>query len=236
MTTTATSPSAASGPAAPLQATPAAATRTATAQPTGDTTPDFNRFLTLLTAQLKYQDPMSPTDPTAFVAQLAQFSQVEQQTRTNTLLQQMTAAMSGNGLSQTAALIGRQVKATASSLTVPASGATAPVRLEVSQPNLKNLRLVVTDQTGVALRALPVATGQSSVSFDGRLANGQRLAAGSYGVKLVGDDGTGREQTAGGITTQGQVVEVRTQPNGDHALILADGSQIEASKVTSLAK
>jgi flagellar basal-body rod modification protein FlgD len=37
-----------------------------------------NEFLTLLVAQMKYQDPSNPTDSTTFVTQLAQFSQLEQ--------------------------------------------------------------------------------------------------------------------------------------------------------------
>jgi|SRR5215470_19928997 len=36
-------------------------------------------FLQLLVAQLQYQDPLQPTDGTAFVTQLAQFSDLEQQ-------------------------------------------------------------------------------------------------------------------------------------------------------------
>src|SRR5450755_1956608 len=35
-------------------------------------------FLTLLVAQLKNQDPLSPTDSTQFVGELAQFSSLEQ--------------------------------------------------------------------------------------------------------------------------------------------------------------
>ncbi|HUO32432.1 MAG TPA: flagellar hook capping FlgD N-terminal domain-containing protein [Bryobacteraceae bacterium] len=37
-----------------------------------------NEFLQLLVAQIQYQDPTNPTDSTAFVTQLAQFSSLEQ--------------------------------------------------------------------------------------------------------------------------------------------------------------
>ena len=44
----------------------------------GGVAPTENTFLTLLVAQLKNQDPLSPTDSTQFVSELAQFSQLEQ--------------------------------------------------------------------------------------------------------------------------------------------------------------
>jgi len=40
--------------------------------------PTESMFLQLLVAQMKYQDPTSPQDPTQFVGELAQFSQLEQ--------------------------------------------------------------------------------------------------------------------------------------------------------------
>jgi hypothetical protein len=46
-------------------------------------------FLNLLVTQLRYQDPMSPEDPKDFVAQLAQFSSLEQQINANQNLQDM---------------------------------------------------------------------------------------------------------------------------------------------------
>src|ERR1700750_1931741 len=47
---------------------------------------NFSTFLTLLTTQLKNQDPMSPMDSNQFTQQLVEFSQVEQQIDTNTNL------------------------------------------------------------------------------------------------------------------------------------------------------
>ena len=46
-------------------------------------------FLQLLGTQLKNQDPTNPVDGTQFVAQLAQFSQLEQMINMNSSLQQI---------------------------------------------------------------------------------------------------------------------------------------------------
>jgi flagellar basal-body rod modification protein FlgD len=58
--------------------------------------PTESMFLQLLVAQMKYQDPTSPQDPTQFVGELAQFSQLEQtlgiKQDTDTIVQDMSAA------------------------------------------------------------------------------------------------------------------------------------------------
>ncbi len=50
---------------------------------------DYSNFLTLLTTQLKNQDPLSPMDSTQFTQQLVQFSAVEQQINGNKKLDQL---------------------------------------------------------------------------------------------------------------------------------------------------
>ena len=67
----------------PVSSTPTA-TETAAKSSVGDL--DYNAFLKLLIAQMKNQDPTKPMDSTAFMAQLATFSQVEQSVSTNTKL------------------------------------------------------------------------------------------------------------------------------------------------------
>ena len=63
-------------------------------------------FLTLLMAQLKNQDPTEPMDSTAYVAELATFSQVEQATKTNSKLDSL---LSSSFLSQADQIIGRTI-------------------------------------------------------------------------------------------------------------------------------
>ncbi|KQO69489.1 flagellar basal body rod modification protein [Methylobacterium sp. Leaf469] len=63
-------------------------------------------FLTLLMAQLKNQDPTKPMDSTAYVGELATFSQVEQATKTNSKLDSL---LSSSFLSQADQIIGRTI-------------------------------------------------------------------------------------------------------------------------------
>jgi len=57
---------------------------------------DKDMFMKLLVAQLKNQDPMSPQDGAAFVAQLAQFNSLEQLTNIRQSIEELVAAMAQN--------------------------------------------------------------------------------------------------------------------------------------------
>jgi flagellar basal-body rod modification protein FlgD len=63
---------------------------------------DQDTFLKLLVAQLKYQDPSNPADSTQFLAQTAQFTQVEK-------LGQIAELMQAQQLIGASALVGRTV-------------------------------------------------------------------------------------------------------------------------------
>ncbi len=105
-------------------------TSTSSSSSTSQTnTLNYNSFLQLLVAQLQNQDPTSPTDPTAFVSQLASFSSVEQQVNTNSKLDSL---LTQNWLSQAGSLIGRTIKSSdgatsgaVASVAITSSGATA---------------------------------------------------------------------------------------------------------------
>ena len=91
--------------------TPSTSTTSSTAAATSATAAatnmvDYNSFLKLLVEQLKDQDPTAPSDPTAFMSQLASFSSVEQQVQSNTKLDQL---LTTNSLSQAETIIGKTV-------------------------------------------------------------------------------------------------------------------------------
>ena len=95
-------------------------------------TVDYNAFLTLLVTQLKNQDPTAPTDATAFMSQLASFSNVEQSVQMNS---KMDALLSISQLGQASSLIGR----TATSSDGKTSGVIASVRID-SQGTVATLK------------------------------------------------------------------------------------------------
>jgi flagellar basal-body rod modification protein FlgD len=73
---------------------------------TDGTTLDKEAFLKLLVAQLKYQDPLKPTDAESFMAQTAQFTQVE---KLDEMAESMKAAATTSGLSTASALLGKSI-------------------------------------------------------------------------------------------------------------------------------
>ncbi len=194
----------------------------------------MNEFLHLLTTQLKNQDPTQPTDPTQFVAQLAQFSAVEQQVQTNSSLGTINTTLNTLSLSQYAGMIGHTVNAAATSVAVPDSGSSSALSFAVNQSSLTNVSLVVQDASGHTLRSVPVTGSAGNISFDGLDGNGNRLASGTYAVQLLGTAADGTQQTAGTLSTSGTVKQVTQGSNGSWQLQLQDGRDVEASTVSTL--
>lgn len=75
---------------------------------------DYQSFLKLLVAQMKNQDPTQPMDSTQYVAQLAQFSNVEQSIQVNKKLSELLQV---SAISQANSLLGRTVTSADGSVT-----------------------------------------------------------------------------------------------------------------------
>ncbi|UOM34939.1 flagellar hook assembly protein FlgD [Acuticoccus sp. I52.16.1] len=75
-------------------------------QAAGPSSLDYEAFLRLLVTQMQNQDPLNPMDDTEYIAQLATFSNVEQNIITN---QRLEAVLTAQALGDAGALIGRTV-------------------------------------------------------------------------------------------------------------------------------
>ncbi len=197
----------------------------------------MNQFLTLLTTQLKNQDPTQPTDPTQFVAQLAQFSTVEQLTQSNTTLTSISTSLNGLALGQYSSLINHSVTAPVTSVTVPASGTvSAQMAFTVSDASLTSPHVAVTNASGALVASIPVSGTSGTVTFDGTDGHGNALPAGQYNVAVVGTAvgaALGTTTSAGKLTTTGVVTNVAQGANGAWNLELQNGQIVPANTVTT---
>lgn len=145
-------------------------------------------FLKLLVTQLRYQDPMSPEDPKDFVAQLAQFSSLEQQLNANTNL----------------VAVGKVVQHLADSLGMsrgwrfwgrPCEGGQRPYhlrrpggeRLLPAPRDARQVTVTIFDASGKTIRTLELGSqsaGLRQFTWDGKDAQGKTVPDGSYSYQV----------------------------------------------------
>ena len=127
---------------------------TSTAPSASKNNMDKDLFLKLLVAQLKYQDPSKPADPTQFMAQTAQFTMVEKLEEVAKSQQQLVAAQA---TLQAASLIGRTVSyVNAEGREV--SGVVTSARISGSNPTVR------VGNTDVALSSVREVRNSTSAS------------------------------------------------------------------------
>ena len=107
-------------------------TASSSTSPSGSTTGDKDMFLKLLVAQMKYQDPMNPTDSSQFLSQSAQFTALEKMEAVADQTKQLLGAQMAFGAS---GLVGQKVSYTATDGSV-ASGTVGGVTFGSTGPVL----------------------------------------------------------------------------------------------------
>src|SRR5215831_15855154 len=147
-------------------------------------------FLTLMVTQLKNQDPFKPMDPTQYVGQMAQFSQVSGLTDMNKNITALTDSLRGNQVLDGASLIGRTVIAPGDQIYLSAANgaeARGAMGLIDVPAGASSVQLVVKDSTGALVKtvALDNSTGSHAFTWDGSTDSGTAAAAGSYQIAVV---------------------------------------------------
>ena len=98
---------------------------------TGGQTMGRDAFLKLLVAQLRHQDPLKPQDGSEFVAELAQFSSLEQTIAINDRLDMLALQNRGLANTQVASLVGQTATVRGTMVTSDGTGVGSPVNFSL---------------------------------------------------------------------------------------------------------
>ncbi|MFI8681171.1 flagellar hook assembly protein FlgD [Brevundimonas diminuta] len=180
---------------------------------------NFQTFLSLLTTQLKNQDPLSPVDSNEFTAQLTQMAGVEQQLLTNDLLTGLLKAQQGDGLTGAAQYIGKD-----------ATAVWAATRFEDGEANWSyelaadatDATLQVLDASGKVVWSGPApekTNGMHDFKWDGKTTGGGQVDDGGvYTLKVVAKDGAGKAVDSQ-VLIRGRVTGVEMYDNTPFVII-----------------
>ncbi|MCW1919199.1 flagellar hook assembly protein FlgD [Rhodobacter sp. KR11] len=211
--------------------TPTTTTTPATTASTtaADNKKNYETFLKMMTTQIKNQDPLNPMDSDQLAVQLATFSQVEQQTKTNDLLTQMVSQNNLGAMGQMVGWVGKEAKVSAP---VAFDGGT-PVDVELApRTGATKAVLVAKDGAGNIVSQTEVAVKAGTYEWQGLDTNGNPLPKGQYALSLVSSSATG-ELGTDTLSHYERVSEVRSGTGGIN-LFLANGTEVAASAVTAI--
>ena len=189
---------------------------------------DFETFLKMLTAQMRHQDPLNPVDSTQFATQLATFSSVEQQVRTNELLSALGAQMGALSVSQLSGWVGMTARAE-----MPVHFEGLPVTINTRSSDLADrAELVVRDRDGKEIQRLPIETGRQEFEWAGVSSDGAPLPSGAY-VLSVDSYSADEVIATEPVYVHARIVEAKNE-DGRPILVMDSGQEVEAGDIVGL--
>ena len=138
-----------------------------------------NQFLKLLVTQMQNQDPMNPMDNAQITTQLAQLSTVQGITDLNSTVTGLVSQLQSSQMMQSASLIGQNVLAQGSALSLGSAGAAGGVNLAsaADQVSVNVLNSAGTVIRSLSLGSQPVGLAQFTCSCRCRVCTALRVVA-----------------------------------------------------------
>ncbi|MBN2227390.1 MAG: flagellar hook capping protein [candidate division Zixibacteria bacterium] len=193
-------------------------------------------FLQLLVTQLTNQDPLEPMSDTEYIAQLAQFSSLEQLQNLN---DSMEAGLNWDYLqlqtinnTMATNLIGKDVRATYSSVYLDDNNM-PQINFTVDQYAAK-VHIKILNEDGGVVRTLTMedlVAGEHSIEWDGRDGNHNRMENGTYTISITATDADG-DSLSPSTYIEGRVDGI-VYRNGS-AYLQIDGLEIGLSNVEAI--
>jgi flagellar basal-body rod modification protein FlgD len=187
-------------------------------------------FLTLFTTQLKCQDPLDPVKNEAFVAQLAQFSQLEATTSMDQTLKNYVESMAGERMMSSTSMIGKTVSVPDAPAVVQAG---KPVQGFVTLPTgADGVKLQVFNDKGQQVVTQNLGSqkiGDMPLVWDGKSDTGAQVPDGFYTFRAtVVSQG---KTTTPSVNILSTVTGVNQQADKTILLEVAGGKSVKLSDV-----
>lgn len=163
----------------------------------GNDTLGKEEFLKLLVTQLQYQDPLDPMDNTEFVAQLANFSALEQMQNLNDSFADQSTLIQSLNNTMAVSYIGREAVINADQISVT-DDETGRFGVYLADTASK-VYVDIVDEGGSVVRSLTLGTmgaGSHEVTWDGLDSNGEKVPYGNYTIQVQAADADGAEITS----------------------------------------
>jgi flagellar basal-body rod modification protein FlgD len=144
-----------------------------------------NRFMTLLVAQMRNQDPLNPLDNAQVTSQLAQLSTVAGIDKLNVTLQSLQGSYHASQSMQAANMIGHGVLVPGDEMHLVDGKAVLGVELEGEADSVK---VTVLNASGETVHVLDLGAQQAGTlpaAWDGVLADGTQADEGSYKIEVL---------------------------------------------------
>jgi flagellar basal-body rod modification protein FlgD len=171
-----------------------------------------NRFLKLLTTQLKNQDPLNPLDNAQVTSQMAQISTVSGIESLNATLKTLLQDSKDSQTTQAASLVGQAVMVPGSSLTLSSS---AGVGGFILAGDADAVKVTISDSNGVVVRTMTLGaldTGLHNFAWDGTTDSGAKAVDGAYSIAVEAT--AGKDKVSATALNLGVVRSVINSTNG----------------------
>lgn len=187
-------------------------------------------FLKLLVTQLQHQDPLNPLDDKQFIAQLAQFSSLEQMTNISEGIKALTEKTAQQDMLSAVNYIGKEVTASGSTMT-KAGSAITPVFFTLSDAAATVYANVYDDNNNLIRtdKFTSMQAGEFQFTWDGTDYNGQQASSGQYHVYFSAESSTG--STVFVDTEVSGTVTGLEQSNGSTYFRLSDGRKLNFNDI-----
>jgi flagellar basal-body rod modification protein FlgD len=193
---------------------------------------NFSTFLTMLTTQLKNQDPTSPLDTNQFTQQLVEMTGVEQQLKTNSQLGTLISMDQTNQALAALPLVGKTVEYDASTSTLSGGSAEFSYTLPAQAASST---ISIADANGkiVYQGAGETSSGRHTFVWNGQTTGGTALPDGTYSISVAASDPQGQPIAGTATSGFGQVNGIEIQAG--QPMMNIGGTLVPTSKLLSVA-